>query len=159
MGRVSRTLFKLLLLLLVVASLLFITPLHEGKPLLSWSQVAWPTLPTPTLPAAPIQAEPTAPVTVYRWRDQHGVWQYGSTPPPDGSPYESRTVETTANAALFPPAAPRTADKAATTAPAPDPAPAAAPSPYSLDAVKQLFDDARKLRDQGNARQQAADDL
>lgn len=157
MGRVSRTLFKLLLLLLVLASLLFITPLHEGKPLLNWSQVAWPTLPTPALPAAPIQAEPTAPVTIYRWRDAHGVWQYGSTPPTDGSAYESRTVETTANAALFPPVAPRTAGK--TEAAAPAPAPSAAPSPYSLDAVKQLFDDARKLRDQGNARQQAAENL
>ncbi len=157
--RFARKLITLLFLLLALAVLVsFALPLKDGKPLLAWNDIKLSSLPKLPLWAGGAPREAPAQVTVYRWRDQQGVWQYGSSPPPDGRPYESRTIDTAANAELFPavpPAEKPSGNRPATAEPA-QPAPA---SPYSAEGVQKLFDDARSLRDQSRERQAVQDKL
>lgn len=163
-----RLFIKLMLLLVLLAVVIpFALPLRDGKPLLSLSAIKWPTLPEVKLPKVELPQSldlsgdgATGPVTVYRWRDSDGAWQYSSTPPAAGIAYESRTVDTATNVvpALVPaaPAAPAAAaeEKKEDKAAAP-----AAPSPYSPEGVKKLFEDARGVREQSHERERIRDQL
>jgi hypothetical protein len=151
----------LLFLLLALAVLIpFTLPLKDGKPLLAWNDVKLPAALKLRLPqwADGNTQEVPAQVTVYRWRDGQGVWQYGSSPPADGRPYESRTLDTAANADLFPAAPQQEQPSDARTATA-EPAQPAPLSPYSADGIQKLFEDARSLRDQSQERQAVQDQL
>lgn len=157
--RLARKMITLLFLLLALVLLvLFTLPLKDGKPLRSWDDVKLPPTPALQLPqwAQGGARETPAQVTVYRWRDDNGVWQYDSMPPADGRPYESRAIDTAANADLFP-SAPRQEHPPA--APTPEPARPAPASPYSAEGIQKLFDDARSLRDMSHERQNAQDTL
>jgi hypothetical protein len=151
-----RTLFAIMLLLAATVASLFFLPLHNGKPLLTRHDI--PAAIIALLPEqwrGPNGAMAPEMVTVYRWRDRDGVWHYGSAPPDDGSAYESRTVSTEANAALFPPLMqpaeqPRAGGAATTAQPT-------APSPYSAEGLRKLFDDAHNIRDRHQQRRDAQD--
>lgn len=160
--RFARKMITLLFLLLALALLvLFTLPLKDGKPLLAWNQVRLPAVPALQLPqwSGSDGQQAPAQVTVYRWRDQDGVWHYGSSPPPDGRPYESRTIDTAANADLFPAAPAQREQPAGTGAKETEPARPAPASPYSAEGIQKLFDDARSLRDTSHERQNAQDKL
>lgn len=152
--RLVRKLIVLLLLLAVAAVGLFALPLRNGQPLLTPDDLP-PALRT-ALPARLQPAATPAVVTIYRWRDAQGIWQYGSSPPPDGRPYESHNVDTAANADLFP-AAPSTGKPSGNRTTTVEPAPSAPTTPYSTERVQKLFDDARSLRDQSQERQAVQD--
>ncbi len=163
-----RLFIKLLLLVLLLAVVIpFALPLRDGKPLLSLSAIKWPTLPEVKLPKVELPQSldlsgdgATGPVTVYRWRDSDGAWQYSSTPPAAGIAYESRTVDTATN--VVPPLAPAApaAPAAAAEEKKEDKAAApVAPSPYSPDGVKKLFEDARGVRDMSHERESMRDKL
>jgi len=159
--RLARKLITLLFLLLALAVLVpFTLPLKDGKPLLSWHDVKLPSTAALQLPqwAQGGSREAPAQVTVYRWRDGNGVWQYGSAPPADGRPYESRTIDTAANADLFP-SLPRQEQPAAAPATEPQAVQPAPASPYSVEGIQKLFDDARSLRDMSHERQNTQDKL
>lgn len=146
-----RKLIKLMLLLLLLAAVVSYTlPLRDGKPLLSLSDIELPALPEVRLPQSiDIGGDgATGPVTFYRWRDRDGIWQYGSAPPPEGIPYESRTVDTTGTVLPSAPAA-KTDQADGTPGGTTD-----APSPYSADGIRKLFEDARSLRDMSHDREQ-----
>lgn len=159
--RLARKMITLLFLLLALAVLVpFALPLKDGKPLLAWNDIRLSALPKLQLPqwTGSTAREEPAQVTVYRWRDEQGVWQYGSTPPSDGRPYESRSVDTAANADLFP-SAPRQEQPAAAKTAEPQPVQPAQASPYSAEGIQKLFDDARSLRDMSHERQNTQDKL
>lgn len=145
-----RKLLTLLLLLTVAALVAFMLPLRGGKPLLDWHALELSELSTSRLPDWIGDHEHTSPrqITIYRWRDSAGIWQYGAEPPADGTAYESRRIDSDTNTALFPPLPPT--QEPALTQGTPQPAPAA---PYRRDVLHQLFENAHRLRDKSQERQ------
>ncbi len=81
-----------LLLLVAAAALPFVLPLREGKPLLDWRKLTLPAPPLPTL-----GAPDAGPVSVYRWQDAQGQWQFSNEPPPEGMSYELQIIDPDAN--------------------------------------------------------------
>lgn len=96
-----RSIIRLSLLLLVAAGIapFFITG-KDGRPLLSLSRLNAPSLPQVSLPAwnkPEGDDRASAPVTLYRWRDERGIWQFSDNPPPPGVAYETVAVDPDVN--------------------------------------------------------------
>lgn len=150
MRSLRRLMLTLISLLILAAIIPFALPLKDGRPLLDWRQLTLPSLPSLPSVSMPEVALPgsgsdePASVTVYRWRDSDGVWQFGSAPPSTGA-YETVTVDPNTNLIAAPAPAPVAPPKAAE--------PVAArkeptiESPYSPDGVKKMMDDAKRVRD------------
>lgn len=120
----SAKIIRLLLLLLILAGVLpFIFPWQ--KPLLSWRSLSLPGMPKmeASLPEIreiiPASSQDTAPeaessqVTVYRWRDKQGNWQFSNEAPHQGEKYEQMLIDPNTN--LLQAESPDSAEK-----PAPD---------------------------------------
>lgn len=90
MRRIYKKFIRTLLMLLVISAVFpFVYPWKDGKPLLSWSQLKLPSLPDLSLPEFMPSADQSGQtVTVYKWRDAQGNWQFGNEPP------KERTFET-----------------------------------------------------------------
>ncbi len=96
-----RKISRLLLLLLIFATAaLFVYPMKDGKPLLSLNKLSMLSLPDAPLSKIPLPAvitETPAPVTVYKWQDKEGGWQFSNEPPPQGVVYQTHTLDPNAN--------------------------------------------------------------
>lgn len=104
MRRVNKNLIRTLLMLLALIAIFpFAYPWKNSKPLLSLNQLNLPAFPDISLPDVPLPSENTTPadqhVTVFKWPDAQGGWQFGNEPP-QGVNYE--TVELDPNANLLP---------------------------------------------------------
>ncbi len=94
----KRALGPVLLGVLVLAAVVpFVLPWKDGRPLLDYRQLRWPALPDIRLPAADTDQAAQAPVTVYKWRDAAGAWQFGGSPPDNGVPFETVSIDPGAN--------------------------------------------------------------
>ena len=89
--------------------------------------------------------------TFYKWRDAQGAWHYGEQPPTDAFEVKAISLKLTDNQipAYVPPADPEE--------PAVDAEESVLPklNPYSPSEIKQLFEDAEKLKETLNQRQQS----
>jgi len=119
MSKTSRTLIRILLLLLVFAGIFpFVYPMKDGKPMLSLDKLMMPKLPDISLPDVSLPREEKTPVgtpvTFYKWRDGSGNWHFSSEKPPAGVAYETSEVDPNANLIQGVSNAPATASPEAT---------------------------------------------
>jgi hypothetical protein len=157
----TRKFIRLLLLLLLAAGVFpFFYP--WGNPMLSWQELELPELPPldlemelPTL--GQTESAKAPPVTVYRWRNADGSWNFSSTPPQGEVAYQSMQLDPNANLIQGLPAEGEetTAAKAETTERSGEKESWEGFS-YSTEDVRQLMGQAREARDaleQHNERQ------
>ncbi len=94
MRRLYKNFIRTLLLSLVFSAVFpFVYPWQDGKPLLSLNQLKLPAL--PELPWSKAD-QAGQPVTVYKWQDAEGDWQFGNEPP-QGIAYESLELDPDTN--------------------------------------------------------------
>lgn len=98
----SKSVIRTLLLILVLAAaFLFFYPMKNGKPLLSLDKLRTQNLPDISLPDVKLPTlrgdSASGQVTVYKWKDASGNWQFSNEPPPDGTPYQTTAVDPNAN--------------------------------------------------------------
>lgn len=150
---------KLMLAVLLIAIALPFTLLKgkDGAPLMSIDKVKMPELAMPEMPDLDfsLPGNKPEPDTVYKWQDAQGIWQFSSTPPPQGTGYTVQTYDPNANQIQA-----VEASKGITT-------PAQqknqeTPKPtdvYSPGGVKQLIENAQQLQQTLNERNQQQQQL
>lgn len=159
-----RTIIKLLMLLLVAAGIapFFITG-KDGRPLLSLSRLSAPSLPEVSLPTWKKSTEgdsASAPVTVYRWRDDGGTWQFSNSRPPPGIVYETVSVDPNANLLSAPVTTPPRNPSGAQPGEQPSTG-GGLPLPLTVspDKIGRLMDQARSVEAQAKERKATQDRL
>lgn len=150
-----KLMFKLILTILVLAFVLPFTPLMPGgKPMMSLSDIRLPEFSIPNVPTIgskePVLRKSGKARTFYRWKDAEGKVHY-SDKPPEGSAGEVASLDIDPNTNLVPaveappepePVASKVSDKKKS-------ADSSSPtSSYSPDAIKKLFEDANRIKQQ-----------
>jgi hypothetical protein len=125
----------------------------DGRPLMSMGDLRLPNISWSGVPDA-IEL-PKMPVgkgkkeTVYQWRGADGVMQFTSHPPPEGIEYTVKSYDTNANVIPSIDTSPEPPEPSEPSTEKLKPETASTPSdsesPYSVDKIKKLFDDAENV--------------
>lgn len=93
--------YKLMIALLVIAGLAPFTFIKgkDGKPLMSFSDIKMPdsSIPDIKLPDLETKDNAVQDGTVFKWKDQNGIWQFSSEPPPKGLEFSSTVYDSNMN--------------------------------------------------------------
>lgn len=155
MRRLYRNFIRTLLLLFVFSAVFpFVYPWQDGKPLLSLNQLKLPAL--PELPWSNTDRA-DQPVTVYKWQDAEGSWQFGNEPP-QGVAYESRELDPNTNLLAGVEAAP-SATPVTTEGKLPVQTGTELVYGYTPDKIEAMMEKTRQVRDSMNAHHQRLEGL
>lgn len=151
-------LFSRLMLLVIIAALIgpFFIKGPDGAPLWRWQDIQatlkkqWHRLGGNIEASIPGDKS----VTVYRWRDADGQWQFGSEVPP-GIEADTLNIDPNTNVISLPalPTPEPEPQAPAAAAAAPEPARGVGPLP-DPEATRKLIEDARSLQDKVDQRDQ-----
>lgn len=164
MRRFHKNLIRTLLLLLVLSAVFpFVFPWKDGKPLLSWKQLKLPALPDISLPDIPLPVRESnttkQKISVYKWRDEQGSWQFGNEPP-QGVAYELLELDPDTNVLpaikAEPPAVP-TADIKTKNSAQPDDDKEV--FGYTPEKIEAMMEKTRQVRDSLDAHHRALEGL
>lgn len=161
MRRIYKNLIRTLLLLLVFSIVFpFVYPWKDGKPLLSLNQLKFPTLPEMSLPELPLsKQEDGQKVTVYKWQDAQGSWQFGNQPP-QGVAFVVLELDPNTNLLAAEETTP-----VSTPAATPEKQPPAEPGSgeivfgYTPDKIEAMMEKTRQVRDSMNTHHQSLEGL
>ena len=69
---------------------------NEGKPMFSLPETK-DLIPSSLTSGKTVPALPSSSQTFYKWKDEHGTWHYGDTPPTNGPRFSTIEVDSNAN--------------------------------------------------------------
>lgn len=148
----------LMLVTVVVAVALPFTVLKgkDGAPLMTLDKVKMPSLPTlPDIDLSLPSSDSSKSDTVYKWQDSQGVWQFSTTPPPQGTQYSTQVYNPAANqvqAFEAPKPEPETQPQQATGVPSLSDA-------YNPQNIQKLMQNAQQIQNTLNERAQQQQQL
>jgi len=124
--------------------------------MLDWRELSLPEVAPIELPEFNLppgesaERQPHQPITLYRWLDNSGGVQFGTTPPTDGIPYETLEVHPDANL-IQPPVATSLPQQSQRRESSPSPS-LTSPLSTSPQEAMQIMQDAREIREMSQER-------
>jgi len=90
--------YRLLTLAIIGGAMLFpfFMDNNEGKPMFSLPETK-DLIPSSLLSGKTTPVLPSSSQTFYKWKDEHGTWHYGDTPPTNGPRFSTIEVDSNAN--------------------------------------------------------------